>query len=296
MQKPNLIGKYLLLVLVALFSTLSAHAADTLRPYVLASTGAGDVAGAVGKAKEALEGAGFEVVGEYAPYDGVHIVAVTSDELKANAAKSEFGGYGAAQRVSVTQVGDQVQVAYTNPEYMAQVYRMEGDLKGVAGKLAAALGNQQAFGSEKGLPAKKLRKYHYMMMMPYFDDHLELASHGSHQEAVDALEAGLAAGKGGTAKVYRVDVPGADETLFGVALTQGEGADESVMAITDSGDLKHSAHLPYDVLVSGGKVYALHGKFRIALSFPDLAMGTFMKISKAPDAIGEALKQAAGGN
>jgi hypothetical protein len=49
------------------------------------------------------------------------------------------------------------------------------------------------------------------------------------------------------------------------------------------------------MVVTGGKVYMLHGKFRIALDFPDLTMGTFMKISGAPSAIEARLKQIAGG-
>ncbi len=46
--------------------------------------------------------------------------------------------------------------------------------------------------------------------------------------------------------------------------------------------------------MSQGKVYAHHGRFRIAASFPDLGMGTFMKIVKAPGAIRDALAAAAG--
>ncbi len=273
----------------------SAWAEETLKPYVLAGTASGDVASVAAEITTKLKGAGFEIAGEYSPYPGAHVIAVTSAELKEHAAQSELGGYGAAQRVSVTQVGDQVQVAYTNPEYMANAYRMEGNLKSVARKLAAALGEEQAFGSEKGLTAKKLRKYRYMMMMPRFDDQLELADHGAYDTAVAAVTAGLEAGRGGTMLVYRVDVPGKDETLFGVAIEQGEGADETVMATVDTSELKHTAHLPYEMLVSGGKVYALHGQFRIAVSFPDLGMGTFMKISKAPDAIAASLGEAAGG-
>ncbi len=186
----------LVLGLVTFFGLFAAQAgAETLRPFVLASVGSGDVAEEITRVKEALGGQDFEIVGEYSPYSGAHSIVVTSDELKATAAKSEFGGYGAAQRVSVTQVGDQVQVAYTNPSYRAYAYRMEGDLKGVTDKLAAALGSQQAFGSEKGLTEKKLRKYHYKMLMPYFDDPDELAAHGSYEEAVQAVEAGLAAAR-----------------------------------------------------------------------------------------------------
>jgi large conductance mechanosensitive channel len=48
-------------------------------------------------------------------------------------------------------------------------------------------------------------------------------------------------------------------------------------------------HQPYAVLVSGGRVKMLHGRFRIAQSFPDLTMGTFMKISGAPGGIAKVL-------
>jgi hypothetical protein len=62
------------------------------------------------------------------------------------------------------------------------------------------------------------------------------------------------------------------------------------MSAIDTDDLRHSAHLPYEVLVSGKHVYMLHGKFRIAQSFPDLGMGSFMNISAAPDAIENTIK------
>ncbi|ROR32378.1 hypothetical protein [Inmirania thermothiophila] len=162
--------------------------------------------------------------------------------------------------------------------------------------LAEALGAERPFGSRKGLTVEKLRKYHYMVAMPYFTDPVLLADHGSQEAAVQAVEAGLAAGAGGTAKVYRVDLPGGRATLFGVALREGDGADARVMAVCDRAPLRHTPHLPYEILVTGGKAYALHGKFRIALSFPDLGLGTFMKISGAPDAIARALTAAAGGS
>jgi hypothetical protein len=65
------------------------------------------------------------------------------------------------------------------------------------------------------------------------------------------------------------------------------------MGTTDRGELRHTAHLPYALLVSGRHAYALAGKFRIALAFPDLSMGTFMKISGAPNAIRDSLESLA---
>ncbi|GAB4356103.1 MAG: hypothetical protein Kow006_22970 [Gammaproteobacteria bacterium] len=263
------------------------------KPYVLARITSDTLSAAVESTKTALSRGGFTVVGEYSPYEGAHVVVVTSDALKAVAAQSEFGGYGSALRVGITQVEDKIQIAYTNPSYMAHVYRMKGDLADIAEAMKAALGAEREFGSEHGNTEFVLRKYHYMMFMPYFDDQLELAEYSDHQTALQAVENGLASGRGGTRKVYRIDLPGKEESLFGVAINEGEGADKTVMTTTDIAPLKHTPHLPYELLVSGGNVYALHGKFRIAQSFPDLGMGTFMKISGAPDGIEEALKAVA---
>jgi hypothetical protein len=123
---------------------------------------------------------------------------------------------------------------------------------------------------------------------------LKLAHYDSHAAAVKAVEAGLAAHKGGTKKIYSINIPGKDEVLYGVGIEKSDGSDTTVMTATDIAKYKHTAHLPYDMLVSGDTVYALHGKFRIAQSFPDLTMTTFMKISDAPDAIEETLKKVAG--
>ena len=48
--------------------------------------------------------------------------------------------------------------------------------------------------------------------------------------------------------------------------------DKYIMSEIDFQDVKSTAHLPYDILVSGNKVYALYARFRIAISFPDLSM------------------------
>jgi hypothetical protein len=178
---------------------------------------------------------------------------------------------------------------------MAQAYRMKDGLADVAAALEKALGKQSEFGSADGLKANKLRKYHYMMMMPYFDDQVKLGTFASQEEALQAVEANLAASKGGCSRVYRIDVPGKKESVFGVGIAEGDGADAAVMKVIDTGELKATAHLPYELIVSDGKVFMLHGKFRIAVNFPDLGMGTFMKISGAPGGIEDKLKLIAGG-
>lgn len=289
--------KRLLLSALFLFSAAAVAADDVkLKPFVLASTSAGTVAERSAQVKTALTAAGFTVVGEYAPYEGANIVIVTNDELKKNAAASEFGGYGAVQRVSITAAGKDVQVSYTNPVYMSHVYRMEGDLAGVAAALEKALGRAEEFGAQ-GMTAKKARKYHYTIGMEYFDEPSVLAEYGSYEEAVQAVDGKLANNQNGVSRVYRVDVPGKQESVFGVGLKGGADSkamdDRFIMSEIDFRDVKSTAHLPYEVLVSGNKVYALYARFRIAINFPDLSMmgkNSFMNIMKAPEAIRKALQ------
>jgi len=286
---------------LALCATLALAQETVLKPFVLASQGPGDLAQKLEATKAALANAGFTVAGSYSPYAGAAVIGVTNDELRSTAAKSELGGFGAVMRVALTKVKDQVQVSYTNPVYVANAYRMAGDLKDTAAKLQAALGRMQEFGAE-GLTPAKLRKYHYAFGMEYFNEPNTLATYGSYDEALKAVETGLAAGKQGVTRVYRVDVAGKKETLFGVAM-KGEGDnkymdDKYIMSEIDFKDVKSTAHLPYDILVSGNKVYAQYARFRIAISFPDLSMmgaNSFMNIMKAPEAMRAALALTVGG-
>ncbi|MDO8263758.1 MAG: hypothetical protein Q7T21_11120 [Gallionella sp.] len=291
--------KHVILSALLLFSTGNAMSDDEkLKPFVLGSKGAGTVAEKAEQAKAALVAGGFTLVGDYSPYADAVILVVTNDELKKNAADSEHGGFGAIQRVSITRSKDEVQVSYTNPVYMANVYRMKGDLGGVATGLAAALGRVEEFGA-RGMTARQARKYHYMIGMEYFDEPSVLAEYASYEEAVQAVDAKLADNKNGVSKVYRVDVPGKKESVFGVAMKGATEADKYrddrfIMSEIDFRDIKSTAHLPYEVLVSGNKVYALYARFRIAISFPDLSMmgkNSFMNIMKSPDAIRDVLKK-----
>jgi len=290
----------ILLAALLLLGVSNAMADDEkLRPFVLASKGTETVAEKTGQAKAALIAGGFTVAGEYSPYADANILIVTNDDLKKNAADSEHGGFGAIQRVAITKAKDEVQVSYTNPIYISNVYRMKSDLIGVSAGLATALGRIEEFGA-KGMTAKQARKYHYMMGMEYFDEPDVLAEYASYEEAVQAVDAKLSANQNGISKVYRVDVPGKKESVFGVAL-KGATEDDKymddrfIMSEIDFRDINSTAHLPYEVLVSGNKVYALYARFRIAISFPDLSMmgkNSFMNIMKSPDAIRDALKQA----
>ena len=285
-------------------ASMVANAAGEMKPFILGSTGTGAVADKVADVKKSLTDNGFEVVGDYSPYDTAHIIIVTNDTLKKAAATHERGGYAAGQRVAITKVGDEVQITYTNPAYMAAAYHVKGDIASVTKALATALGSMKEYGPADGLDADDIAGYHYTFGMEYFDEPYNLAEYDTYEQAVAAVEKGLAAKAGGASKVYRIDVPGSKQTVFGVGMSsEGTGNkymdDTFIMTEIDFKDVRSTAHLPYEILVTGDEVEALHARFRIAINFPDLSMmgsNSFMNIMPSPDAIKEALTQTAGGD
>jgi len=296
-------GHSLLLVVCTFLMAGQATAETLLKTYILAEKKPGDTATVTADTKSKLSNAGFDVVGEYSPYADATILVVTNDTLKQNAAASKFGSFGAAQRVTITKVNDEVQVAFTNPIYMANAYRMKSDLSDVAAQLKQALGDLGEYGPDKGLSAEDLRDYHYKWLMPYFSDRIELANYKSYEEAIEKVESTLKSdNKGGAKEVYRIDIPGKQETVVGVNMQGPKNVDCSgdkyIMSRIDFKDTRSTGHLPYEVVISGNKVYTLPAEFRIAISFPDLSMvgsNSFASIMCAPTAIQKALTYGTGG-
>ncbi len=283
------------LVLIMLcFTVINAEAAKKkkprFKPYYLVSNEVSEFEKVVASTRETITNSKFKLVGEYAPYENAQVFIITNDTLLAAAAKSEFGGYGAVIRVAVTAAGENVQVSHVNTTYMSYLYQME-EMPDIAAELEATFGKGEAFGSKRGITQRSLKGYQYMIMLPEFEDHDKLAKFDSHKDAVDTVNKNLASEKYKLTKVFEVVVPGKEEVLIGVGIAEGDGGDKDLMPIVDKGELKHTAYMPYAVLISGNKVYSQAGKFRIASSFPDLGMGTFMKISGAPGDIKDSLKQ-----
>jgi hypothetical protein len=295
-----------LIALLLALGALPAAQAEALKPYILGDTPPGDFAQVSEKVANALKAQGFEIVGTYDPYPGTRVICVTNAELKAAAARADNGGFGVVERVALTEVGGKIQVAYVNPAYMGTAYGL-GKLEGVSAKLKAALGAVKDFGS-KGIEEEKLKPgvYHYGVFMPYFHDVDVLKEHPDYKTAVDTVEKNLGAGAGGTKKIYRVDLPGKEVSVFGVGFVKGaidgpgkgdKDTDKEIMEIIDWQELRHTAYLPYELMVTGNKVIALPARYRIAIYFPDTPMmgdHGFTKIMSAPRGILFALEKVAG--
>jgi hypothetical protein len=275
--------------------------AAPIQPYVLASSADGAMATQTDAVKDKLTAAGFEIVGEFSPYAGAQVIAVTSPELLQAAAGDARGGFAAAEHVALTESGGKVQISYLNPAYIAAAYRISADLSGVDAKLKAALGQVEMFGTEKGREPDDLRSFNYMLGMEHFDDFYKLGSYASYEEAVKAIEANLAKQVGGAAQVYRIDVPGKQQTVFGIsrANVKDQAAnDQHIMkdVVDEKFDIKTTAYLPYQLMVDGKDVVALHMRFRMAVWHPDLTMVTFGKLMSSPGAIEDLLRKVAGGD
>lgn len=273
-------------------------------PYILGTTIADQLEDARKAVETGVELAGLEIAGQYRPAEDNDrwIIVFTSSELK-NAVRKTGGltGFAAALRIGITREGSQTKISYTNPVYWGMAY-FRDDYEKVAdefGALSAKLKNVMSqigpfdgtpFGSEKGIEADKLKKYRYMMGMAQFDDTIEFGKFSSHAEAVKKIDGSIRAGKPDISLVYKVEIPDQEIILYGFALS-GEKGEGKFLPVIDISEPRHTAFLPYEVLVTGNEVHMLHGRFRIALSFPDLTMGTFTKIMSTPPTIKKMLEQ-----
>jgi hypothetical protein len=271
----------------------SVAAAEAYKPFVAADAAGDSVQAAADAVVEKLEAAGLEVVGRYEPYPDASavIIGATSDSLRKAAASDPYGGFGAVVRVAVTDNAGSIEVSYLNPLYIGHAYHI-GDLSEVAEEFAAALGKGETFGA-KGLSAEELDGYHYMMFMPYFKDRRVIARFDSHEEAVSKVTKALEDSGSDMSPVWTVTLDD-KQTLIGVQLDAGKWADgriAEIMAKIDTGTPRSTASLPWELLISGTELVYLPGKYRIAVMFPDLTMGTFMQISGVPDDMAESAEE-----
>lgn len=291
-------GLYAATIMLSLLSC--AARAQALQPYVLAYTAKATLASEAANVKSKLSAAGFEVVGEFSPYPGAQVIGISNPALRQMAAATQYGGFGAVEHVALTEVNGALQVSYLNPPYLAAAYRLKGDCAGISQSLKAALGAEQLYGTEKGRSAADLASFHYMLGMEHFDDFYKLGSHKSYEQAVQTVEANLKKNVGGAGLVYRVDIPGKQQTLFGVSrakVSDMRANDKHIMyEVVDANfPIKTTAYLPYQMMVNGNEVIAMHMRFRMAVWHPDLTMVTFGKLMSSPNAIGDLLTQIAGG-
>jgi len=257
----------------------------------------GNVQAAATAVESKLKTGGFKVVGKYFPKTlAGYGVVIATDEAMLDEVGSVGGNaiLGAAIRVGVTADGS---VAYTNPDYWYRAYfrkafaKKEDAVKALQARLQDALGAGKGLGGDES--ASSLANYRYMIGMERLDSPKnKLAEYGSFAEALKTVRDNLAKGVGKTAKIYEVVMPNRKLAVFGVAMNDGENSDGDWIKKIDMQN--NIAGLPYEIYVVDKEVESPHGRFRIALAFPDVGMGQFMRISSLPNTILETMSAVAG--
>ena len=224
----------------------------------------------VDNVKSTLSASGLDIIGEYDAMDDkqYHVVVYTNSAIKKLASK-ESRGFAGVQKVLIDSKENTL--VFTNPDYfMAAFLQDDNDAKvakNITAKLSTSFGKLS--GSSCKLEDDDISGYHFMMSMPYYEDMIEIAS-GEGLESI--LEANAKENI-----VFKLKLDNA--TLYGVAMHTDDGENSYIPAIEAN---KHSAFLPYMVLIEDNKAKILHGKFYLAIANPDLSMGDFMNISSAP--------------
>lgn len=269
-----------------------------ISPYLQGdSVKGGNVQAAATAVESKLKTGGFKVVGKYFPKTlAGYGVVIATDEAMLDEVGSVGGNaiLGAAIRVGVTADGS---VAYTNPDYWYRAYfrkafaKKEDAVKALQARLQDALGAGKGLGGDES--ASSLANYRYMIGMERLDSPKnKLAEYGSFAEALKTVRDNLAKGAGKTAKIYEVVMPNRKLAVFGVAMNDGENSDGDWIKKIDMQN--NIAGLPYEIYVVDKEVESPHGRFRIALAFPDVGMGQFMRISSLPNTILETMSAVAG--
>ncbi len=284
------------IVILALLISVNAKSQDKLFAYYKVTTN-GTVADVTAKIKEQLKAHEFMYLGAYHPEgkSNMYVIAFTKKQLYALAIYGKtHKALASVLKFGIIKKGNTVTVSLLNPEYIFYAYFRNttgsyDKLKVISDEthtILKSLGTgYKGFGGQ--LSKNELKKYHYMMGMPYFTDPVELNEMPSFEKACETIEKNLKAGKGNTARVYRLKFTKSQIAIYGVALKDKKDGEAYFLPVIGE---DHIAAMPYELIVVGNKVMMLHGKYRLALHWPELSMGQFMKIVSTPGYIEDTME------
>ena len=286
-------------VLLACLLGVTSLSAWAIAPYLPGDrVQPGDLPAVAAEVEKKLTAAGFQMLALYIPkFLPTHGVVVVTDAGMLDKVR-KMGGtaiVAAPIRVGITTAGA---VSYANPDYWDRAFlgqRFEQaatEVSAVQSRLGKALGAGPGFGGNES--AADLTDYRYILGMEHFEDEKNLlATHVDFESAVHAVQENLAKEKSSVTKAYELVLPDRKLAVFGVAMNNRENGDAVILGKIDV--LDRIAGFPYEMFVVNNKVYALYGRYRLALAFPDLSMSNFMRIVYVPEDIRQALKTVAGG-
>jgi len=271
--------------------------AQNLAPYTNVGIHKDNIAETSKAVQTALEAKGFAIIGSYNPEGkpNLKVLTYTRTDLQQTVIKvKDRGALASVLKVGLKSATDGTSVSYLNPDYIFNAYlRSEypthaASLNKVSKDVVSALSplgkENKGFGGS--ISPKDLRTYQYKMTMPEFSDPVTLKTFSSFEEGMKVIEKNLQAKKGGTKLVYQLKFNSNKVAIYGVGLLDPKKGEPAFLPIIGE---DHLAALPYEIILQDKTATMLHGRYRIALHWPELTMGTFMKIMSTPGNIEDAL-------
>jgi len=289
--------KILLALFISAFCVFQVDAQETLSPYFKVAELETTISEASQQVKDAIITNGYEVIGEYNPAhdENLFVVCFTDQELRGLSLQfNDRGPLASVMRAGFVKENGKVTITLLNPEYMFLAYWGE-QLNGqeellvlVSEKIKSIFKDFGTLENYGGVVKRKdLPNYHYMMMMPYFDDPDELNEFSSFEKGLESIRKNLEKKRGNTYKVFEQVFPNKKIAVFGVALWDDETGEKHFLETVGK---SHIANLPYEIILQDKTATMLTGKYRIALYWPELSLGTFMKIKSSPGEIEETMQ------
>jgi hypothetical protein len=290
--------KHLILSSIAFIIVNFYSFGQDLSPYIKVGESSASIEEVTKNVIQVLKDNSFSVLGSYNPSNksALAVIAFTRNDLKNTVIKvADRGALAAIMKVGLVQKNGKVIISYTNPDYLLRAYLLENynTYKSVFVKFSVDL--KTAFSSigKDFIPfggsvrADKLASYHYKIMMPYFTDPEELNEFASFEEGLKTITKNLEDQKANTLMVYKLVYNNQKVAVFGVGLQSKENGESDFLPKIGE---DHVAALPYEIILQGNMATMLKGKYRIALHWPELTMGTFMKIMSTPGDIEDTLE------
>lgn len=287
---------FISIIFISIFNTSSFG--QNLSPYIKIGETTETLQQASEKITQTLKNNSFTILGSYNPSNKstLKVIAFTRTDLKNTVVKvTDRGALAAVFKVGLVSKNGKVTMSYTNPEYLLRAYLGDNHntYKSTFQKFDADLKNAFSTIGDESKPfggtvkAENLKKYHYKVMMPYFTDPITLNEFSSFEEGLKIIEANLKAKKGATLLVYKLIYQKENIAVFGIGLQDKAKGESYFLPIIGEDNI---AAMPYEIILQDKKATMLAGKYRLALSWPELSMGTFMKIVSTPGNIEDTLE------
>lgn len=290
--------KRVILITTCILFWMSNAISQELAPYIKVGESTKSVNEVAKSVSVALEKSNFTILGTYSPANKseLKVIVFTRNDVKRSVVKvADRGALAAAFKVGIVRNEGKTTVSYTNPEYIFRAYLKDNyiSFKSVFNSFSADIKKSlSVIGTEfkpfgGSVKTEKLKKYHYKVMMPYFSDPVTLNEYDSFEEGLKTIESNISKNQGNITLVYKLVYPNDKVAVFGIGLNDEEEGEPNFLPKIGEA---HAAAMPYEMILQGNELTMLHGKYRIALHWPDLTMGTFMKIMSTPGDIKDALK------